>query len=311
MGKSRLAHLKPMTVPRIELSAAVLAVQLVKSLREELDIPIAQSTFWSDSTCVIQYIRNQSKRFHTFVANRLSVIHENSEPHQWRHVRSELNPADDVRRSPTVDEVILNSKWLMGPQFLSRESKFWPLNPTLHQPELTDDDPEIKHEVQAHSQSSACHHDQDQDVLSHVIKRYSSWEKLRRAVAWLLRFKAWFIERCNRGSASASTMYSVANPNPLSVDEVQVAEREIFKQVQRHSFPDVIQALQEVGPSCSPRQVTAELKNLKIPTYIRQLHLLLDDKGLLRVGGRLESALIDYEAKHPIALTPIVLVPQI
>ena len=59
MGKSHLAHLKPMTVPRMELSAAVLAVQLDKSLREELDIPIAQSTFWSDSTCVIQYIRSE------------------------------------------------------------------------------------------------------------------------------------------------------------------------------------------------------------------------------------------------------------
>ena len=87
IGKSRLAHLKPMTVPRLELSAAVLAVQLDKSVREELDVPVTQSTYWSDSTCVLQYIRNQSKRFHTFVANRLSVIHENSAPHQWRHLR--------------------------------------------------------------------------------------------------------------------------------------------------------------------------------------------------------------------------------
>ena len=72
-GKSRVAHLRPMTVPRLELSAAVLAVQLDQSMREELDIPITQSTFWSDSTCVLQYIRNQLRRFHTFVSNRLSV----------------------------------------------------------------------------------------------------------------------------------------------------------------------------------------------------------------------------------------------
>ena len=85
-----------MTVPRLELSAAVLAVQLDKSVREELDIPITQSIYWSDSTCVLRYIRNQSKRFHTFVANRLSVIHENSAPHQWRYIGSELNPADEV-----------------------------------------------------------------------------------------------------------------------------------------------------------------------------------------------------------------------
>ena len=68
-GKSRLAHLKPMTVPRLELFAAVLAVQLDNSVREEFHVPITQSTYWSDSTCVLQYIRNQSKTFHTFVAN--------------------------------------------------------------------------------------------------------------------------------------------------------------------------------------------------------------------------------------------------
>ena len=71
-----------MTVPRLELSASVLAVQLDQSMREELDIPITQSTSWSDSTCVLQYIRNQSRRFRTFVANRLSVIHENSAQQQ-------------------------------------------------------------------------------------------------------------------------------------------------------------------------------------------------------------------------------------
>ena len=68
-GKSRLAHLKPMTVPRLELFAAVLAVQLDNSVREEFHVPITQSTYWSDSTGVLQYIRNQSKTFHTFVAN--------------------------------------------------------------------------------------------------------------------------------------------------------------------------------------------------------------------------------------------------
>ena len=104
IGKSRLAHLKPMTVPRLELSAAVLAVQLDKSVREELDVPITQSTYWSDSTCVLQYIRNQSKRFHRFVANRLEVIHENSAPYQWRHIGSELNPDDEVSRSLTVED---------------------------------------------------------------------------------------------------------------------------------------------------------------------------------------------------------------
>ena len=78
MGKSRLAHLKPMTVPRLELSAAVGAVQLNKTLKQDLDIAVTRSIFWTDSTCVLQYIRNTSN---TFVANRLATIHENSTSH--------------------------------------------------------------------------------------------------------------------------------------------------------------------------------------------------------------------------------------
>ena len=128
-------------MPRLDLSAAVLAVQLDRTVREELDIPINQSTFWSDSTCVLQYIRNQSKRFHTFVTNRLSVIHENSAPHQWRHVSSEHNPADEVTRGLTVDEMSASCKWLSGPEFLKKKEAFWPCDRTLRQPELSDDDP--------------------------------------------------------------------------------------------------------------------------------------------------------------------------
>ena len=70
-----------MTVLRLELSSAVLAIQAIqldKSVQE--DIPIAQLTFWSASTCVLQYIRNQLKIFHTIVANPLSVIDESSSP---------------------------------------------------------------------------------------------------------------------------------------------------------------------------------------------------------------------------------------
>ena len=98
MGKSRLTHLKPMTVPRLELLAAVLSVQLNKTLKEDLDIVVTRSIFWTDFTCVLQYIRNTSKRFDTIVANRLAIIYDNSTSHQWRHVGSELNPADDASR---------------------------------------------------------------------------------------------------------------------------------------------------------------------------------------------------------------------
>jgi hypothetical protein len=71
IGKSRLAPLKAISIPRMELSAAVVATRLDKMMRQELDIPVDESVFWTDRTCVLSYIRNESRRFQTFVANRI------------------------------------------------------------------------------------------------------------------------------------------------------------------------------------------------------------------------------------------------
>ena len=187
MGKSRLAHIKPMTVPRLELSAAVLAVQLDETLKSELEIPLHQSVFWMDSTTVLQYIRNESARFQTFVSKRLTVIHEHCEPSQWRYVNSEFNPADDASRGLTVDAMIQNSRWLSGPEFLTKEEHLWPRDPSYHQKELSRDNPEIKRDVQMYIHTALSQ--PAEDVLTKLFHRFSSWDKLRKAFAWLLRFK--------------------------------------------------------------------------------------------------------------------------
>lgn len=78
MAKSRLAPLKAMTILRMELSAAVLATRLDHMIRQELDLPVESSTFWTDSTCVLRYIGNKDKRFQIFVANCGSTILDQS-----------------------------------------------------------------------------------------------------------------------------------------------------------------------------------------------------------------------------------------
>ena len=85
MEKSCIVQIRLMTVPRLELSAAVLAVQLEETFKPELEIPLCQSVLWMDSITVLQYIRNQSARFHMFVSNHLTAIHEHSETSQWRY----------------------------------------------------------------------------------------------------------------------------------------------------------------------------------------------------------------------------------
>ena len=181
-----------------------------------------------------------------------------------------------------------NSKWLRVPQFVAKKDEFWPRDPTLHETELSDDDPEIKR-AQSNNQSSSRH--QSEDVLSSLMERHSSWEILKRAVAWLHRFRTWFIERYRRSPISSKAKSS-GNRRILSADEMKEAEREIIKHTQRISFLEVIQALQRIGSLQHSRQATSELKNLKMIGHIRKLHPLLDKMGILRVAGRLENALM-------------------
>ena len=63
MGKSKLAPLKPVTMSRMELSTAVIATRLNKMSQKELSLPIDQSFFWTESTCVLRYTENQDRRF--------------------------------------------------------------------------------------------------------------------------------------------------------------------------------------------------------------------------------------------------------
>ena len=68
LGKSHVAPLKVMSIPRFELTAAVVAVKLNYLIQNELEYPIDDTIFWTDSTVVLQYIRNEPRRFQTFVA---------------------------------------------------------------------------------------------------------------------------------------------------------------------------------------------------------------------------------------------------
>ena len=125
MAKSRLAPLKTLTIPRLELQAATLATRQDALLRRELDIELEPSQFWMDSTIVLQYIFNQERRFHTFVANRVAEIQGKTEVEQWHHVPTKDNPADDASRGVAAGSLGL-PRWQHGPAFLLEPPRAWP-----------------------------------------------------------------------------------------------------------------------------------------------------------------------------------------
>ena len=94
IGKSRVSPLKQTTISRLELTAAAVVVKMDRLMTKELQMPLEESMFWSDSTTVLRYIASENVRFKTFVANRVSLIRDNAKTSQWMYVNSELNPAD-------------------------------------------------------------------------------------------------------------------------------------------------------------------------------------------------------------------------
>ena len=106
-GKSRVASLKAIFVPRLELSAATVSVRQNKMLKEELEMPPNwESVFWSDNMSVLRYVKNRSMRFHTFAANRVAVLGEGSSPDQWRYVEGVANPGDYASRALTANALL-------------------------------------------------------------------------------------------------------------------------------------------------------------------------------------------------------------
>lgn len=95
MGRTRNVPIKEWTILRLELQATVLAVRLSNSILKELDLQVDGTFFWSNSMTSLQYIKNQIRRFQTFVANRVAEIHESTTPEQWHHVPARMNPTDE------------------------------------------------------------------------------------------------------------------------------------------------------------------------------------------------------------------------
>ena len=146
MSKSRLAPIKVISLPRLELSGAVIAARLYHFIIHEIDLPIERVCFWTDSTLVLQYVTNERQRFKTFFANRITEIGELTDPSNFRHVPGKLNPADLLTRGVSDPADLMTEdehgvSWFVGPRFLTDSEEDWPV---MVVPPLDEEDVGIK-----------------------------------------------------------------------------------------------------------------------------------------------------------------------
>jgi len=285
IGKSRLSPLKPVTIPRLELSAAVLSTRLDRMILEEIEVAVDESVYWTDSTCVLRYIENEERRFQTFVANRVAAIREQSLPSQWRYVETKLNPADDASRGMTVEAITESNRWIRGPDFLWQNEENWPKRPPVMDQDTEDHcAPEVKKATFVSLSHPAI------VEIDKLFDRFSSWFQLNKFVAWMLRYKSHLRHAvAKRKRGEALQFNSERKVNPLDVKEMEHSEKAIIKAVQGRSFHDELLSL------------TSSRREVKKSSSITKLDPILVD-GVIRVGGRLHNSPIKQEAKHPVIL---------
>ncbi|XP_070410955.1 uncharacterized protein [Nothobranchius furzeri] len=266
MARSRVCPRKQLSMPRLELCAALAGAQLAKVTMTELSFSPQQITLWTDSTTVLTWLKSDSSRYKVFVGTRVAEIQELTEGSTWRYVSTSDNPADDLTRGKTLHELSQPNRWSQGPQFLHQPIDTWPeLQMEVAQEE---DEDELRKTVFCAAATCPSH---EVDVTN-----IDNWDDLVRATHMSLH-----------GAAK-----DLVSPTMTAAD-VQEAELHLLRQSQSETFQEEVKLL-AVGKSISKQSRLIMLA----PEYDIAV-------GLIRVGGRLRRAEdLDLDSMHPIILDP-------
>ncbi|XP_065891652.1 uncharacterized protein [Dysidea avara] len=250
MSKSRAVPLKQITLPKLELMAAVLAARLSEFVRTSLSIDCVLY-LWSDSQIILYWITSQ-KKLKPFVDHKVSEIRSIST--NWKYCPSADNPADLLTRGISTQQLASAALWQQGPSWLLLQDQWPTWNPSsetllIQMQEELDDQP--IEQILVHSAlTSPANFLQVMDVT-----KYSSLQKLLAVTAYVLHF-------------INTTRQLSHNTGHLTTFELAKAKLKWLYTIQHEVFPEEIANLQSLSHSRLP--------------LVQQLRLFLDDDQLLR-----------------------------
>lgn len=261
-GKARVAPVKVVSIPRLELQAAVLASRLAVTVKTELDVKVSNEFLWSDSMTVLRWINSNARDYQKYVSFRLAEIDRITKRSDWHWVPSESNPADEATRLDWPDN---KGMWLSGPPFLCDPQVAWPSGYDTEHAAQEPDPERVERALVTIKETPP--------LID--VTRFSSWMRAVRVTAHVMAFV---------GACRAKQRVV------LTRDKLQEAEAFLLREAQARAFRPELDALR-AGQALSKSSRLLPLDPMLFEDG------LLRVKG--RLGASTE---LSFEEKHPIIL---------
>ncbi|XP_062715407.1 uncharacterized protein LOC134291536 [Aedes albopictus] len=282
MARSKVAPLKMMSIPRLELQAAVIGARLLQTVVEAHSLEIKQRFIWSDSRTVVSWIHSEQRRYKPFVAFRIGEILSLTKHSEWRWISTKNNIADDLTKWKSGSNLDSNGPWFRGPRFLYQPEQRWMKQEVV--------EPNTPEEVRA------CHlfHDLSAEEPMVDVSRISRWKVLVRTVACVYRFTS----NCDRRRRGLAIEAVPASPKvrsvvkkvipavvvPLKREEFQRAEGYLWRSAQADAYEEEVKILTKNREL--PR---SERQQIEKSSSLYSDSPFLDEEGILRMEGRAEE----------------------